>query len=186
MGLFDRMKGRRDEEDALAQARRTQDPAAAPVVSESGETIGTPVNSMGLSAGEMPAGWGTGQQMGGLENLGALGAAIQQAMASGNFQVVQAEAQQMREQAMGMQKDMQEVYAKHGVDMTGGTTPHVDNPEQLQKDLLEVMKKHGMDPGTGGFAWFGMTQGQPGQVAPPDTGSVMKVEPGTPGEPEAS
>jgi septum formation topological specificity factor MinE len=186
MGLLDRFKGRRDEEDALAQARRTQDAAPAPIVSESGESIGTPVNAMGLSAGEMPTGWSAGQQVGGLENLGAIGAAIQQAMATGNFQVVQAEAQQMQQQAQGMREDMMAVYAKHGVDMTGGTTPQVDNPQQLQQDLLEVMKKHGMDPGSGAFTFFGMSGGQAGQVGQADPGSVMKVEPGTPGEPEAS
>ncbi len=185
MGFLDRFSGRRKEEDALAQARRTEDAPPAPITSESGESIGVPVNQMGLSAGETPSGWNAGSQIPGLGNLGALGAAIQQAMATGNFQVVQAEAQQMQQQAQGMHQEMMEVYAKHGVDMTAGTTPHVDNPEQLQQDLLEVMKKHGMDPGTGSFAWFGMTQTQ-GQAPQPDAGSSMKVEPGTPGEPEAS
>jgi hypothetical protein len=184
MGFLDRMKGRRDGEDALAQARRTQDAAPAPVVSESGEAIGTPVNEMGLSAGEAPAMLAGGQQIPGIANLGAIGAAIQQAMSTGNFQVVQAEAQQMQQQAMGMREDMMAVYAKHGVDMTGGHTSQVDNPEQLQQDLLEVMKKHGMDTSGGSFAWFG-TMGQAGPVAQGDGGSVMKVEPGTPGEPEA-
>ncbi len=181
MGLMDRFKGRRDEEDAMAQARRTQDAGAAPVVSESGETIGTPVNEMSMSAGAS-AGLGAGQ-IPGIQNLGAIGAAIQQAMTTGNFQVVQAEAQQMQQQAMGMQKDLQEVYARHGVDMTGGHTSQVDDPEQLQKDVMEVMKKHGMG---GGFAWFGISGPQMGQVSEGDGGSVMKVEPGTPGEPEAS
>ena len=183
MGFLDRMKGRRDDEDALAQARRTQDAAPPPVVSETGETIGTPVNEMSLSAGQLPGGL-AGGQIPDMSHLGAIGAAIQQAMATGNFQVVQAEAQQMQQQAMGMREDMMAVYAKHGVDMTGGTTPQVDNPQQLQQDLLEVMKKHGMDPGNGSFAWFGMSQGGQPQV-PQDAGSTMKVEPGTPGEPEA-
>jgi hypothetical protein len=176
------MKGRRNDEDALAQARRTQDAGAAPLVSESGETIGTPVNEMSMSAGQVPGGLAAGQ-IPNMANLGAIGAAIQQAMATGNFQVVQAEAQQMQQQAMGMREDMMAVYAKHGVDMTGGgQNAQVDDPQQLQQDLLEVMKKHGMDPSGGGMAWFGMTQAP--QV-PEDTGSSMKVEPGTPGEPEA-
>ena len=183
MGFLDRMRGRRDDEDALAQARRTQDAAPAPVVSETGETIGTPVNEMGYAAGQEPAaGLGAGQ-IPGIQNLGAIGAAIQQAMTTGNFQVVQAEAQQMRQQAMGMQEDLKEVYAKHGVDMTGGHTSQVDDPQALQQDVMEVMKKHGMG---GGVAWFGMMGAQPGQAVQADPGSVMKVEPGTPGEPEAS
>jgi hypothetical protein len=183
MGLFDRLKGRRDDEDALAQARGTQDPGAAPVHSDSGETIGTPVGEMNMSAGAGAPGW-TGH-IPGIENLGAFGTAIQQAVSTGNFQVIQAEAQQMQAQAMAMQKDMAEVYAKHGVDMTGGHTSQVDDPQALQQDLLAVMKKHGMDPGSGNFAWFGMTTGQAQAPAADEGSSVMKVEPGTPGEPEA-
>ncbi len=183
MGLFDRFRGRRQDEDALAIARRTQDPGIEPIHSDSGETIGTPVSELNLAAGDPRSAW-TGH-IPGIENMGAFGAAIKQAVSTGNFQVIQAQAQQMQQQALGMQKDMMDVYAKHGVDMTGGHTSQVDNPEALQQDLLEVMKKHGMDPGSGGFAWFGMTTGQAGQTGQADAGSSMKVEPGTPGEPEA-
>jgi septum formation topological specificity factor MinE len=184
MGLFDRFKGRRQSEDALAGARAeapTTAGAPAPLKTDSGETIGVPVNSMGLAPGETPA--ALAGQVPGLENLGAIGAMIQQAVASGNVQVIQAESQQMQQQALAMRQSMLDVLAKHGVDATPGAGQSfpMGNME-LQKDIMAVLQKHGVSTGFDPAAMgFGTPPASPAAGTPP-----MQVEPGTPGEPEAS
>lgn len=179
MGLFDRFRGRRDSEDALASARRAQDGAAAPLETDSGEAIGVPVNSMGLSAGEQPAEL-TGP-VPGLENLGALGQMIQHAVASGDVEVIRAESQQIQQQALAMRSSMLEVFAKHGVDASAGAGQSFPMANMvLQQDIMAVLEKHGITPMGGAVPGWGA----PAAGAEPSSG--MRVEPGTPGEPGAS
>src|SRR5436305_8974097 len=119
MGLFDRFKGRRQSEDALAQARAGEqaDPAAAAPA----PSAGPPPPAPSLGIGEAPSAYAGGTQIPGIENMGALGAMIQQAAASGNMQVIQQPTQTVNvENAMAARQAVMDVLAKHGINTTPG------------------------------------------------------------------
>jgi hypothetical protein len=154
MGLFDRLRGRRQSEDALAQARAEVGPAAevgplAPVKSDSGEVIGKPIDQAGFDMGAM--------QIPGLENMGALGPIIQHAIEHHQAQVISPQFSAYVQNASEMQKDMMAVLAKHGFDPTSA------NPQAIQvasagftQDMFAAMQKHGFDPNQ-----FGAPGGEP-------------------------
>jgi hypothetical protein len=144
MGLFDRLSGRRKSEDALAQARAEAGdegvdiaPIAAPVTTDSGEVIGKPIQQ---------AGFGTeGVEIPGMENLGALGPMIQQAIASGNAQVInQPEMSVYMENAQSARKAVLEVLAKHGIDAEPGSGQQISitNPNMAQ-EIFQALSQSG-------------------------------------------
>ena len=167
MGLFDRLRGRRQSEDALAQARAEAGaagveiaPIAAPVTSDSGEVIGAPIQQAGFGA--------EGIQIPGLENMGALGPMIQQAIASGNAQVINTPTEVINLAGAdpgAARKAVLDVLAKHGIDAQAGSGQQipVTNP-QVAQDIFAALGKFGLDPKE-----LGGAMGQPGAEPTPGT-----------------
>jgi len=163
MGLFDRFKGRRNSEDALAAARAEGEvtaataPPAPPITGEHGEQIGAPPSL--ASQFSVP----------GLENMGALGPLIQQAINNGHAQVVQAPPQvdNMAEQGSQARQDILDVLAKHGINAQPGSGQSIPVYDpNMMNEIFGVLGKYGMSPS--GFQIPGMPGAQaPGQIPPP-------------------
>jgi hypothetical protein len=140
MGLFDRLRGRRDSEDAFAQARAEAaqageaEAAAAPTVPPPGDpSLGIPLTSWGTPQGSTEAGTAENVQIPGIGGVAELQALIAQAAAQGHLHV-DVETMQMAMPgagAMGM--------------------PAIDlrsNPEK-RAVVFEILRKHGLDPHEG-------------------------------------
>jgi hypothetical protein len=168
MGLFDRLRGRRRSEDALAAARQQAPDAgipAAPITGEHGEQIGAPP----------PAASFGGFSVGGLENMGALGPLIQQAIDSGHAQVYQAPPQvyNMTEHGDQARQEILDVLSKHGINAQPGSGQSIPVYDpNMMNEIFGVLGKYGMNPGT--FQIPGMQPPpvppgtQPGQIPPPE------------------
>lgn len=141
MGLFDFFKGRRNSEDAMASARAGEEVApeviAAPITGADGEQIGAPVN---------PA---TEFSVPGLQNMGALGPLIQQAIDAGHAQVVQAPPQVM---SVGgnpgeARQQILDVLAKHGIDAQPGSGQSIPVYDpNMMNEIFGVLGQHGLNP----------------------------------------
>jgi hypothetical protein len=140
MGLFDRLRGRRDSEDALARARAEAaqagqaEAAAAPAVPPPGApNLGVPLTASGTPQGSTDAAGAENIQIPGIGGIPELQALIAQAAAQGHLHV-DVEKMQMAMPgagAMGM--------------------PAIDlrsNPER-RAVVFEILRKHGLDPHEG-------------------------------------
>ena len=168
MGLFN--FGRRKNEDALAQARSGSEaetappaapgmPAPAPsITGEHGEQIGAP-----------PPAEMAGFSVEGLQNMGALGPLIQQAIDNGHAQVYSgAQVTNMVEHGQEMQKEIMDVLAKHGIDAQAGSGQSIPLYDpNMMNEIFGVLGKYGMNPMQGMQGIAGM-QGLPG-AQPPTT-----------------
>jgi hypothetical protein len=157
MGLFDRFKGRRSSEDALAQARSEagMDASGAPVTpgAEPGQpaapapapgdpNLGVPLNQFGspTDGTQLPAGQNV--QIPGVGDMGALMAMIQSAASQGHLHI---DTQKLQ---MGM-AGMQGAQGMQG--MMGMGMPMLDlrqDPSRRQV-VFDILKKHGFDPHEG-------------------------------------
>jgi hypothetical protein len=149
VGLFDIFKGRRADEDALAQARdveATAEPQAlGSFASFDGENVvgqqvpGAPANFevQGMSAAD------------GLAMLSQLGPMIQQAMATGNVQISQGEPQVLDLRGTGLREEIMGIMSQHGIDPEAGAGENVDAADygDMQKQILEALAKHGVPTG---------------------------------------
>ena len=156
-------QGTQGQRGRLAQARAEAGaagveiaPVAEPVESDSGEVIGKPIDPMGAEGFQVP----------GLENMGALGPMIQQAIAGGHAQVIQTPPQIMNiaADAEGARKAVLDVLAKHGVDANAGSGQQISvtNPQMVQ-DIFAALGQFGVNPNQ-----LGEATGQP-ETAPPPT-----------------
>jgi len=80
--------------------------------------------------------------------MGALGPMIQQAIASGQSQVVMPpQIAAYVENAEQMREDVLAVLAEHGVDATPGSAQAIPVANaELMKDMLAAMSRHGLGP----------------------------------------
>ena len=185
MGLFDRFKGRRDSEDALAQARAeagmqqppqpAQQPDATAVPAPGDPNLGVPLSQFGTPTDgtALPAGQGANVNIPGVGDLGALMTMIQQAAAQGNLhidtqnlQMGMGGMQGMPGMNMGMpmldlrqdpsrRQVVFDILKKHGYDPHEGQAIQVTDP-QIQAEIMQALNQH--------------AQGQmPPQVPPPET-----------------
>ena len=150
MGLFDFFKGRRADEDALANAREVE-PMAEPTTlgsfagSEDQAVVGqqvpgttTSVDVQGMSAAD------------GLAMLSQLGPMIQQAMATGNVQITQGEPQVLDLRGTGLREEIMGIMSQHGIDPDTGASDATVNAADygdMQKQILEALSKHGISTG---------------------------------------
>jgi hypothetical protein len=138
MGLLDRFRGRRESEDALAQARaeaaQAGEPDAAAAVPAPGDAnLGVPLTSYGTPQGSTEIGTGENVQIPGIGGIPELQALIAQAASQGHLHI---DVNQMQ---MGMP----------GAGALG--MPAIDlrsNPEK-RKVVFDILRKHGFDPHEG-------------------------------------
>jgi hypothetical protein len=139
MGLFDRLRGRRDSEDALARARAEaaqadQAEAAVPATPLPGEAdLGVPLTSSGTPQGSAEAAGAENVQIPGIGGIPELQALIAQAAAQGHLHV------DVEKMQMGMP----------GAGAMG--MPAIDlrsNPDK-RAVVFEILRKHGLDPHEG-------------------------------------
>ncbi len=150
MGLFDFFKGRRADEDALAQAREVEstaepNPLGSSASPEGQDVVGQQVpgtttnfNVEGMSAAD------------GLAMLSQLGPMIQQAMATGNVQITQEEPQVLDLRGTGLREEIMGIMSQHGIDPNTGATDATVNAADygdMQKQILEALSKHGVSTG---------------------------------------
>lgn len=169
MGLFDFFKGRRADEDALAQAREVE-PAADPQALGSfaafdgqnvvGKQVASPANIdvQGMSAAD------------GLALLSQLGPMIQQAMATGNVQITTGDPQVLDLRGTGLREEIMGIMSQHGIDPESGTaesTVNAGDYGDMQKQILEALAKHGVPTGFEPQAGFEPPTG----LEPPQPGS---------------
>src|SRR5436190_17063059 len=140
MGLLDRFRGRREGEDALAQARaeaaragESESKVAAPVPPPGDPSLGVPLTSYGTPQGSTEIGSGENVQIPGIGGIPELQALIAQAASQGHLHI---DVNQMQ---MGMP----------GAGALG--MPAIDlrsNPEK-RKVVFDILRKHGFDPHEG-------------------------------------
>jgi hypothetical protein len=167
MGLFDRFRGRRESEDALAQARaeaaQAGEPeavAASAVPAPGDPDLGVPLTSYGTPEGSTPVAGGENIQIPGIGGIPELQALISQAAAQGHLHV-DVEKMQMGMPgagAMGMpaidlrsnperRKVVFEILRKHGYDPHEGEAIRVTDP-QLQAEIFQALQQPPADPPT--------------------------------------
>jgi hypothetical protein len=139
MGLFDRLRGRRDSEDALARARAEaaqadQAEAAGPATPPPSDAdLGVPLTSSGTPQGSAEAAGAENVQIPGIGGIPELQALIAQAAAQGHLHV------DVEKMQMGMP----------GAGAMG--MPAIDlrsNPDK-RAVVFEILRKHGLDPHEG-------------------------------------
>jgi hypothetical protein len=140
MGLFDRLRGRRDSEDALARARAEAaqtdqaEAVAGPATPSSGDAdLGVPLTSSGTPQGSAEAAGAENVQIPGIGGIPELQALIAQAAAQGHLHV------DVEKMQMGMP----------GAGAMG--MPAIDlrsNPDK-RAVVFEILRKHGLDPHEG-------------------------------------
>jgi hypothetical protein len=140
MGLFDRLRGRRDSEDALARARAEAAQAdqaeavAGPATPPPGDAdLGVPLTSSGTPQGSAEAAGAENVQIPGIGGIPELQALIAQAAAQGHLHV------DVEKMQMGMP----------GAGAMG--MPAIDlrsNPDK-RAVVFEILRKHGLDPHEG-------------------------------------
>ncbi len=147
MGLFDFFMGRRREEDALASARAESANEVAPTAMPAPPITGPDDQPIGA-----PPDTTAGFSVPGLENMGALGPLVQQAIDSGHAQVRQAPPQvyEMAEHGDEARQEILDVLAKHGINAQPGSGQSipVDDPNMMN-EIFGVLGKYGMSPGGG-------------------------------------
>jgi hypothetical protein len=139
MGLFDRLRGRRDSEDALAHARAEAaqtgqaEAAAAPAPPPGDPNLGVPLTSSGTPQGSTETAGAENIQIPGIGGIPELQALIAQAAAQGHLHV------DVEKMQMGMP----------GAGAMG--MPAIDlrsNPEKREV-VFEILRRHGLDPHEG-------------------------------------
>jgi hypothetical protein len=159
MGLFDRLRGRHDSEDALAQARAeagvppsapsvnpSSDPAQPAVPAPGDPSLGVPLTQYGTPTDGtvLPAGQGQDVNIPGIGDLGALMGMIQQAAAQGNLHI----DTQNLQMGMGGMPGAQGVPGMQGMNMGMPMLDLRQDPSRRQV-VFDILKKHGFDPHEG-------------------------------------
>lgn len=145
MGLFDRLRGRKQSEDALAQARAEmpateQMASPAPVAPPAGEpSLGVPLNQFGTPTDGTQLAGGQNVQIPGVGDLGALMAMIQQAAAQGNLHI----------DTQNLQMGMQGMPGQQGTPMMGMPMLDLRSDPSRRQVVFDILKKHGFDPHEG-------------------------------------
>lgn len=140
MGLFDFGKRRRERERAM----QPPDPEAFRSLKGDGQPIGQQVEHRG--AGDIDL---TG--LAGLGNLGAIVGAIGEAARTGNFQVVQQQAQQAQAGGTELRERIFSVMRRHGIDPeTGQVDGEVSDAAGLNQEIMEALESAGLGFGQPG------------------------------------
>jgi hypothetical protein len=149
VGLFDIFKGRRADEDALAQAREVEPAAESQALGSFAKFDGE--NVVGQQVQGAPANFGVEGMSAadGLAMLSQLGPMIQQAMATGNVQITQGEPQVLDLRGTGLREEIMGIMSQHGIDPAAGTGENVNaaNYGDMQKQILQALANHGVPTG---------------------------------------
>jgi hypothetical protein len=88
-----------------------------------------------------------------LAMLTQLGPMIQQAIASGNVQISQGEAQTIDMRGTDLGEQIKGIMAQHGIDPDTGTAKvsgDTNSYMQMQQQILQALTQHGIDPNASG------------------------------------
>jgi hypothetical protein len=143
MGFF---SWRRKKESAIPESTETAlgsfaDPEGQPVV---GKQVGggTPsINAQGMDLTDTFA------------MLSQIGPMIQQAMATGNVQITQGDAQTIDMRATDLGEQIKGIMAQHGIDPEKGTVNVQGDTNTylaMQQQILQALAQHGIDPNASG------------------------------------
>jgi hypothetical protein len=138
VGFFSR---RRKKESAIPQS---SDTALGSFAKTDGQSVVGQQVGGGTPAFNMP-GTDVGDT---LALLGQIGPMIQQAMASGNVQITQGEAQTIDMRGTDLGEQLKGIMAQHGIDPETGTVnaPGDTNTYvQMQQQILQTLAEHGID-----------------------------------------
>ena len=158
MGFLDRFRGRRESEDALAQARAEaaqagEADAAAAVPAPGDPNLGVPLTSYGTPQGSTEITGGENVQIPGIGGIAELQALIAQAATQGHLHI-DVDKMQMGMPglgAMGMpaidlrsnpekRKVVFEILRKHGIDAHVGQAVRVSDP-QIQAEIMQALQQ---------------------------------------------
>ncbi|CAN5511246.1 hypothetical protein BH10ACT11_BH10ACT11_08870 [soil metagenome] len=130
MGLFNKIKSRKERESALSptEATEVQKPADS-----------TPVGQMFPT--EQPA------QSAGQLDLGQMMGMFRDAAKSGNPQVAIGQAEVLNAQGTEMGDQIREVLKEHGIaaNMQAGDAANITDPQEMQKQIMDVLSQNGID-----------------------------------------
>lgn len=146
MGLFDFFKGRRDSEDALANAREVEAELGSFASPEGQSVVGQQVPGSPMTGGDVQGLTAAD----GLALLSQLGPMIQRAMTTGNVQVTQGEPQVLDFRGTGLREEIMGIMSQHGIDPENHTMDANVNAADygdMQKQILEALAKHGVPTG---------------------------------------
>jgi hypothetical protein len=90
--------------------------------------------------------------MDGLAALSQLGPMIQRAIAEGNVQIEQGQAETIDMRGTGLREEILGIMQQHEIDAESGAASNVDASAygDMQRRLLEALARHGIDPAAGG------------------------------------
>jgi hypothetical protein len=143
MGLFGYFR-RRKERDSAVPSNEVE--SLTKQLKGDGEPVGQPV---GQALPQQPSfNWGGGTDMGSILAL------MQQAFASGNYEITQGENQVIDMRGTGLREDIMEAMRQHGIDPENATAQGQINAADymgLQQQIMDTLRQHGVDvPGSDG------------------------------------
>ncbi len=145
MGFFSR---RRKKESAIPESTET-------ALGSFANAEGQPVVGKQVGGGGMPG----AMNVQGMDltdtfaTLSQLGPMIQQAMASGNVQISQGEAQTIDMRGTDLGEQIKGIMAQHGIDPDSGAVQQAGDTNtyiEMQQQILQALAQHGIDPNASG------------------------------------
>ena len=144
MGFF---SWRRKKESAIPESTET---ALGSFANPEGQAVVGQQVSGGMPAGFSAQGMDVGDTLAMLSQIGPM---IQQAMASGNVQITQGEAQTIDMRGTDLGEQIKGIMAQHGIDPESGQVNvqgDTNTYMQMQQQILQALAQHGIDPNASG------------------------------------
>jgi hypothetical protein len=143
MGLFGYFRRRKERESAVPSSEVE---SLTKQLKGDGEPVGQPI---GQALPQQPSfNWGGGTDMASVLAL------MQQAFASGNYEITQGENQVIDMRGTGLREDIMEAMRQHGIDPENATAQGQINAADymgLQQQIMDALRQHGVDvPGADG------------------------------------
>ena len=146
MGFF---SWRRKKESAIPESS-TDAPALGSFANPEGQAVVGQQVGGGAQAGFNVQGMDLTDTFAMLSQLGPM---IQQAMASGNVQITQGDAETIDLRGTDLGEQIKGIMAQHGIDPETGTAQVSGDTNtylQMQQQILQALSQHGIDPNQGG------------------------------------